>query len=210
MYKLKYFTEEDNEKVIAFMKEYSFAVITGIGEEFPVATHVPLEIKQVDGKLLFTGHIMKNSDHHKTFLKNENVLVIFNGPHCHVSASWYTPPNVASTWNYITVHAKGIINFGDEAYTRKIVEALTNKYESPDSEAAFNNLPVEYIDRLVKAIVGFTIEVESFDNVFKLSQNHDEETRQSIIEHLFKNGSDDEKKIAKEMMHRIDMPKQSK
>ena len=56
----------------------------------------------------------------------------------------------------------------------------------------------------------FTIEVESLDNVFKLSQNHDVETRQSIIRHLEQNGSDDEKKIAKEMQQRIDIPKQNK
>src|SRR5215213_1329874 len=124
MYKLKYFTEEDNEKVIAFMKKYSFATLTGIGDEYPVATHIPLDIKQMGDKLVFTGHIMKNSDHHKAFLKNEKVLVIFNGPHCHISASWYPQPVQASTWNYITVHAKGRISFGDEAYTRQIVEAL--------------------------------------------------------------------------------------
>ena len=29
----------------------------------------------------------------------------------------------------------------------------------------------EYIDQMLKAIIGFTIEVETFDNVFKLSQN---------------------------------------
>ena len=210
MYKLKYFTEDDNEKVIAFMKEYSFATITGMDEKYPVAKHVPLDIKQVDDKILFTGHIMKNSDHHKAFLKNEHVLVIFNGPHCHISASWYSNPVQASTWNYMTVHAKGKISFGDEAYTRQIVEDLTNKYERPESEAAFNKLPTEYIDRLVKAIVAFTIEVESIDNVFKLSQNHEPETRQNIIEHLYRNASDDEKKIAKEMLKRIDLPKQTK
>lgn len=210
MYKLKYFSEDDSEKVIAFMKEYSFASVTGMDEKYPVATHIPLEIMQTDGRLYFTGHIMKNSDHHKAFLKNEHVLVIFNGPHCHVSASWYPNPVQASTWNYITVHAKGKINFGDEAQTKKIVEALTNKYENPDSPAAFNKLTDEYVDRLVKAIVAFTIEVESIDNVFKLSQNHEPETRQSIIEHLRKNGSDDEKTIAAEMELRLGMPKQTK
>ncbi len=210
MYKLKYFTEEDNEKVVAFMKENSFAIIAGMNEDFPVATHVPLEVKQVNDKLFFTGHMMKNTDHHKVFLKNENVLVIFNGPHCHISASWYTNPNVASTWNYMAVHAKGKINFGDEAQTKKIVEDLTNKYEKPDSGASFNKLPNEYVDRLVKAIIAFRIEVQTLDNVFKLSQNHDEETRQRIIDHLRKNGSDDEKAIAREMEHRLDMPKQYK
>ncbi len=210
MYKLKYFTEEDKEKVIAFMKENSFATITGIDEKYPVATHVPLEIKQIEDKLYFTGHIMKNSDHHKAFSKNEHVLVIFNGPHCHVSASWYTEPNVASTWNYMTAHAKGKICFGDEAQTKKIVEELTNKYEKVGSEAAFNKLPNDYVDRLVKAIIAFTIKVESLDNVFKLSQNHDEKTRQSIIEHLRKRESDDENAIAEEMQKRIHIPKLSK
>src|SRR6476619_2195651 len=102
--------------------------------------------------LSFTGHIMKNSDHHKAFLKNENVLVIFTGPHCHVSASWYPNPVQASTWNYMTVHAKGKIRFGDEEYTKRIVECITNEYELPNSEAAFDKLPGEYVDRLVKAI----------------------------------------------------------
>ncbi len=210
MYKLKYFTEEDNEKVIAFMEENSFALITGMGDEYPVATQVPLDIKIENDKIFLTGHMMKNTDHHKAFLKNENVLVIFNGPHCHVSASWYSNPNVASTWNYMTVHAKGKIRFGDEAQTKKIVEGLTNKYEKPDSPAAFSKLSNEYVDRLVKAIIAFTIEVETLDNVFKLSQNHDEETRQSIIEHLRKNGSDNEKAIAEEMEQRLTMPKQYK
>src|ERR1035437_4998997 len=210
MYKLQYFTEEDNEKVISFMKENSFAFLTGIGDEYPVATQVPLDIKIENDKIFLTGHMMKNTDHHKAFLKNENVLVIFNGPHCYVSASWYSNPNVASTWNYMTVHAKGKIRFGDEAQTKKIVEGLTNKYEKPDSPAAFSKLSNEYVDRLVKAIIAFTIEVETLDNVFKLSQNHDEETRQSIIEHLRKNGSDNEKAIAEEMEQRLTMPKQYK
>jgi transcriptional regulator len=210
MYKLKYFTEEDNEKVIAFMKEYSFVTLTGMDEKYPVATHIPLDIIQKNDKLFFTGHIMKSSDHHKAFLKNANVLVIFNGPHCHVSASWYLNPVQASTWNYMTVHAKGKISFGDEEETKKIVEDITNKYEEPGSPAAFNKLSNEYVDRLVKAIIAFTIEVETIDNVFKLSQNHEPETRKSIIDKLNKNGSADEKAIAAEMELRIGIPKQSK
>ena len=210
MYKLPYFTEENHEKLISFIKENSFAIITGMNEKYPVATHVPLDVKTQEDKIIFIGHMMKNTDHHKAFAKNENVLIIFNGPHCHVSASWYTNPAVASTWNYMTVHAKGKIYFKDELQTKNIVEALTSKYETPGSAAAFNNLPNEYVDRLVKAIVGFEIEVESIDNVFKLSQNHELETRQSIVKHLNENGSDDERKIAEEMQLRIDIPKQYK
>ena len=137
MYKLLHFTEKDTDKVTAFMKDNSFAVITGFGEQYPVATHIPLEIVVADdGKISFSGHLMKNTDHHKAFVKNENVLVIFNGPHTYVSASWYTTPEVASTWNYITVHAKGKIVFTDDEDTYNIIKSITNRYEGTETAAS--------------------------------------------------------------------------
>ncbi|MEO8768883.1 MAG: FMN-binding negative transcriptional regulator [Ferruginibacter sp.] len=203
MYKLPYFTEEDQEKVITFMKENSFAVVTGFGDEYPVASHLPLSIDlKEDGKIFLSGHLMKNTDHHKAFEKNENVLVVFNGPHTYVSASWYTKPDVASTWNYITVHAKGKIKFTDEAGTYKAIKAITNKYEGTGTAASFDKLPDEYVQRLIKAIVGFEIEVVSFDNVFKLSQNHNDETRKSIVDHLHQRGDEQSDVIANEMKKR--------
>lgn len=204
MYKLPYFTEEDQEKVITFMKENSFAVVTGFGEEYPVASHLPLNIEIRGEKMFLTGHLMKNTDHHKAFEKNEHVLVVFNGPHTYVSASWYTKPDVASTWNYITVHAKGKIKFTDEEGTYNAIRAITNKYEGTDTAASFDKLPKEYVMRLINAIVGFEIEVMSFANVFKLSQNHNEETRANISTRLMERGDDHSETIAGEMRKRME------
>ncbi len=67
MYKFSYYTETDKGKVIAFMKENSFAIITSAGNDYPVATQIPLDIKEIDGKILLRGHLMKNTDHHKAF-----------------------------------------------------------------------------------------------------------------------------------------------
>lgn len=199
MYKLPYFTETDEEKVFEFMQKTTFSLITGIYQGSPVATHVPLDVKRKNGKVILTGHIMKGTDHHKAFLENDKVLVIFSGPHCYVSASWYVKKNVASTWNYMDVQATGNIRLTGEEETKKIIEDITNKYESLESEAAFNKLPEEYVDRLTKAIAGFHIEVESIENVFKLSQNHDEITRKQIIENLRKTNDYFAGEIAKEM-----------
>ena len=199
MYKLPYFTEEDQEKVIAFMKENAFAVVTGFGEGYPVASHLPLNFETRGENIFLTGHLMKNTDHHKAFEKNENVLIVFNGPHCFVSADWYNTPTVGSTWNYITVHAKGKIKFTDETGTLKAVNAITNKYVGTGTAASFDKLPEEYITRLIKAIVGFEIEVISFDNVFKLSQNHDEADRKNIIKKLKERADAGSIAIAEEM-----------
>lgn len=98
MYSLPYFTEKDSAKVLAFMQANPFALITGLGEQYPVATQIPLEIVVADdGKIVLSGHLMKNTDHHKAFVNNNQVLVIFTGPHCYVSASWYNNPQSAST-----------------------------------------------------------------------------------------------------------------
>ena len=203
MYKLPHFTEENEDVVFDFMNKNSFAIITGHNGQYPVATHVPLAISKEEEKIILTGHIMKNSDHHKAFVQHENILVIFSGPHCYVSASWYEKKEVASTWNYMDVHAKGKIKFGTEDDTKKIIQDVTDTYEGKQSEAAFQNLSPDYVDKLVKAIIGFTIEVSEVANVFKLSQNHDIINRQNIVKHLMLRTDEDSHGIAKEMEKRF-------
>ena len=203
MYKFSHYTEQDQQKVIDFMKENTFAFITGMGEDYPVATQIPLAIKIKDGKIFLEGHMMKKTDHHLAFEKNNSVLVLFTGPHCFVNANWYTDPHMGSTWNYMTVHAKGKITFMDEEGTRNAVKAVSDKYAGTTSESAFDNLPKEYINHMVKAILGFTIEVETFENVFKLSQNRDVASQKNIIEQLKKRGDANSAAIALEMENRL-------
>lgn len=203
MYKFSHYTEQDQQKVIDFMKENTFALITGMGEDYPVATQIPLAIKIKDGKIFLEGHMMKKTDHHLAFEKNNSVLVLFTGPHCFVNANWYTDPQMGSTWNYMTVHAKGKITFMDEEGTRNAVKAVSDKYAGTTSESAFDNLPKEYINHMVKAILGFTIEVETFENVFKLSQNRDVASQKNIIEQLKKRGDANSAAIALEMENRL-------
>ena len=203
MYNLPYFTEDNEELVFDFMQKNPFVNIVGYDGAYPVGTHVPVDVKKEEGKIVLTGHVMKHTTHHKAFLQNENVLVIFNGPHCYVSASWYTKKDVASTWNYIDVQAQGKITFHDAEQTKKIIHHLTDKYETSGSEAAFDKLPHEYVDRLVKAITGFTIEISDVENVFKLSQNRDVQSRENIIGKLMETGDAGANAIALEMKKRL-------
>lgn len=204
MYKFACFTEKDQSAVIAFMKANPFAVIAGCGEHYPVATQVPLDVGlKDDGKVFLSGHMMKNTDHHLAFEKRENVLVLFNGPHSHVSASWYINPARGSTWNYMTVHAKGRIRFKDAQGTYNILRDITAKYEESGSPAAFDQLPLEYISKRLEIIAGFTIEVDELNNIFKLSQDRDEASKKNVIEQLKRRGDDNALFIAEEMAKRL-------
>ena len=204
MYNLPYFKEGDQEVVLEFMRKHPFVFLSGVNEENkPVATQVPVFIDEKDGKLFLTGHIMRNNDHHKAFEKNPNVLAVFTSPHVYVSATWYDDPHQASTWNYMSVHAKGSIRFGNKEDLIAILKRLTLHYENnnPASTTVFDNLTSEYTEPLMKAIVAFEVEVVSIDNVFKLSQNRNEKSFHNIMDKLNEQGSDG-KFIAEEMKKR--------
>ena len=204
MYNLPYFKEKDGKVVLKFMREHPFVFLSGVDEENkPIATQVPVFIDEKEGKLFLTGHIMRNNDHHKAFEKNPNVLAVFTSPHVYVSATWYDNPHQASTWNYMSVHAKGRIRFGDHKDLVAILKRLTLHYENNNtgSTTVFDNLSSSYKEPLMKAIVAFEVEVTAIDNVFKLSQNRDEKSFNNIIAKLEEQGSDG-KFIAKEMRKR--------
>ena len=186
MYSFSYFKEKDIELVKQFMQQNSFALLAGCdAHQQPVATQVPLLLEEREGKLFLLGHIQRKTDHHLAFEQNPQVLAIFTGPHTYVSASWYSNPQVASTWNYIAVHAKGPVHFLGEAALLNILTRTTALYENnADSAALVEKMPAEYVSKMMKAIVAFEIEVTHLDNVFKLSQNRDKETYANIVDKL--------------------------
>jgi transcriptional regulator len=205
MYHFSYFKEKDKQVLLDFMEEYPFAFLTGsFASGAQVATQVPLLIEERDGELYVQGHIMRNTDHHKAFIENPNALVVFTGPSCYVSASWYSDPQMGSTWNYMSVHIHGKVEFMSDEALITFMRKLTLKFENGniDSQTIFDNLPATYTSNMMPAIVGFEIKAEKFDNVFKLSQNRDEQSYLNIITQLQKQGGYSAM-IAEEMEKRL-------
>jgi transcriptional regulator len=192
MYDLPHHKEKDHEEVIRFMKDHPFVFIIGADKNNkPVASQIPVFIDEKDGKYFLTGHIMRNTDHHKAFEQNKNVLAVFTGPHTYVSATWYTKP-VGSTWNYMSVHAHGTMRIGDKDELVAILKRLTLHYENGNtaSTTVFDNLPTEYTERMMKAIVPFEVEITELKHVFKLSQDRDEKSYDNIIQQLKEKDAD--------------------
>lgn len=206
MYNLPYYKEQDPQKVLDFIHRHPFAFIAGCDEGGkPVATQIPVFIEERDGKLFLTGHMMKNTDHHKAFEKNPAALCVFTGAHTYVSATWYSNPQQASTWNYMSAHVKGTLRFMDEAGLADVLRKTSLHFEGYNtaSTTVFDNLSGDYTSRLMKAIVAFEVTVEEIDHVFKLSQNRDKESYEAIVQKLNGEGGD-ATVIAEEMRKRTD------
>lgn len=206
MYNLPDYKEENELVIREFIAQYPFAFISGCdARNKPVATQIPVFIEEQNGRKILRGHMMKYTDHHRAFLHNENVLTVFTGKHTYVSATWYSNPNIPSTWNYMSVHVKGTIKFLDEHALAEVLRLTTLHFEGQNSKSAtvFDNLPVEMTKRLMQAIVAFEIDIQEMDAVFKLSQDRDAESYLSIINKL-EDQDDDGRAIAAEMKKRFE------
>jgi transcriptional regulator len=188
MYNYPHYKEEDKQKVLAFMQQHPFVTIIGANANGRVeATQIPVLIEQRDGNIFITGHVAKKMDHEKAFAQNPNVLLIFTGAHTYVSGTYYTGNlQQASTWNYISIHARGEMKWMDEEGLRNLLRKLTLHFEKNNtaSTTIYDNLPADYIDKLIKAIVGFELEVTELENVHKLSQNRDEKSYDNVVKEL--------------------------
>lgn len=203
MYNLPYFKEQDPEKIRAFMKANPFAMLIGCADGRPVATQLPFLLEGEGEGLVLCGHIMRQTDHHRAFEKNPDVLCVFTGAHSYVSAGRYADPHTASTWNYLAVHARGQLRFTSEDELYSILQRTTDHFENdPSSPASFRHLPQDYLARLVPAIVGIRVEVSAIENVFKLSQNKTAEEQQRIAAQLSA-GDGNAMAIAAEMKKRL-------
>jgi transcriptional regulator len=164
MYKFSYFKENDKQRIFDFIEQNPFAFMTGSflsGNQ--VATQIPILLEERDGEIFLQGHIMRNTDHHKAFSENPQVLIVFTGPNCYVSASWYNNPQIGSTWNYMSVHIAGNITFMNSDELAVLMRKLTLKFENGNTESPtfFENLPDNFLQKMMPAIIGFEIKPNS-------------------------------------------------
>jgi len=194
MYNYPHYKEHDREKLITFMHDHPFITLIGSDKNGRIeATQIPVLVEEKEGRLFIYGHIAKKSDHHQAFEENPNVLALFTGAHTYVSGSWYSGnPHQASTWNYISIHARGQIKFLDEAALIELLKKLSLHFENNNttSSTVYDNLPNDYKEKLIKAILAFELEITEMDNVHKLSQNRDEKSYDNIVQQLKKQQGD--------------------
>lgn len=201
MYIPKYFKIEDEETIFQMIEMYSFATLISQHNGSPCATHLPLLLNKEE-RVLY-GHFARANEQWKDSA-NQNVLVIFQGPHCYISPSWYETTMAVPTWNYVSIHLYGeleIIN--DPAFIYDTLNDMVVKYESADSKYNLSDVDQSYIDGLQKGIVAFKITIKEIEAKAKLSQNHPVERQQLIIKHLEKTSNEDNKEIAALMKENI-------
>lgn len=185
MYIPKSFSETDLDTLQAFMQQHNFAAVVSQLEGELVATHLPLMLDKTRGQYgTLVGHLARANTQWKGFDERE-ALVIFQGPHTYITPNWYETTPSVPTWNYTVVHAYGTPRIVEEpAALSVMLESLVNHHEAGFSPSWKMELPEDYMDKMLKAIVGFELTITRLEGKFKLSQNKLETDHARVTEAL--------------------------
>ena len=195
MYSPSYNQVEDRAELLEFMRANSFAVlVTGTGGTLH-ASHLPVMVHDHGKDLVIDSHMAKNNAQWKEFFDDE-VVVIFAGPHAYVSPRWYEERERVPTWNYAAVHAYGIPKLVSDPKLkhesqRRLVAAL-----DPRWLPQFDALRQEYVDRMLDGIVNFQVAVTRLETRWKLSQNRSRREQELIAAELEKSDDSVERALA--------------
>jgi transcriptional regulator len=125
----------------------------------------------------------------------DEVLAVFQAEDAYISPNWYPSKHETHqqvpTWNYRVVHAYGKITiYDDEKYVRALVGRLTKKHEASQPKPwKMSDAPRDYMEMMVKSIVGIEIEITRFIGKFKLSQNRENRDRLNAGQVLVEQGN---------------------
>ncbi|TVV43175.1 FMN-binding negative transcriptional regulator [Thalassolituus sp. C2-1] len=188
MYVPNHFKEDDIGKLQQYIRDYGFGLLIVADDCGIEANHVPFHLSSEDDGSLgqLQCHLARSNPVWQRLQDGARVLAVFQGPDAYVSPSWYETKvetgRVVPTWNYLAVHVEGSARIiEDSTWLKHHLHRLTDQHESSMSNPwSVDDAPVEFTERLVKAIVGVEIKIKTLTGKLKASQNQTEKNRAGV------------------------------
>ena len=195
MYSPPYNRPEDRAEILAFMRANDFPLlVTGTGGTLH-ASHLPVVIQERGKELFLDMHMAKNNPQWREFFDDE-VLVVFSGPHAYVSPRWYEQKERVPTWNYAAVHAYGMPKIIEGRAAKHAGQERLVATRDPEWLPAFRQLREQYVTEMLEGIVNFEIQVTRLETRWKLSQNRGRREQELIAAELEKSSDSTARALA--------------
>lgn len=178
MYIPAHFNESRPETLHELIAQHPLGILVANGKSGLSANHLPFMLHPQEGTQgVLHCHVARNNPVWQDLENGDEVMVIFRAGDAYISPQWFpskleTHKQVPS-WNYIVAHAYGRVTIRDEErYVRGAVARLTRIHEASQPVPwKMTDGPKDYIDAMLKAIVGIEIEITRLIGKTKLSQN---------------------------------------
>jgi len=203
MYVPRAFAVDDVQILHQQMQASPLPVLVTHASHGLLASHVPLLLNPDEGQYgTLYGHLARANAHWQDLAEGSEALVIFAGEQAYISPSFYPSKaehgKAVPTWNYLAVHAYGSAEvFDDAERLLALVSRLSSKHEADRPQPwAVSHAPQDYIDSMLKAIVGFRLPITRLDGKRKLSQNRDAADQAGVRKGLLANSNQQDHALA--------------
>lgn len=198
MYIPPHFAVTQPELLHKIIREHPLGALVTQGPAGLDAEHIPFEFDPGVGSLgTLSAHVARSNPLWQHCPSGTPAMVIFRGAEAYISPNWYPSKHEAHrqvpTWNYEVVHAHGTLTVrDDERFVRGLVARLTRRHEAgePRPWKMADSAP-EFIDGLLRNIVGIEIAITSLVGKAKLSQNKESRDRLNAADTLAARGRSD-------------------
>lgn len=186
----KVFREERLDVIHGLMRAHPLATLITAGGGGLVANLIPFSLHDGGHFGILRAHFAGGNRQLEALREGAEVLVLFQGPDCYVTPSWYPSKGehgkVVPTWNFAMVQARGVAQVIDEAdWLLQQVEQLTNDQELRRAHSwKVSDAPADFIAAQLKGIVGIEIRILSIEGKWKISQNRQSADYQGVVEGL--------------------------
>lgn len=169
----------DPEEVKRLIRGNPWATFVSHTSNGLIASHYPVLLDENAEGITILSHFGR-PDEKLHELGEHEMLVIIQGPHDYVSASWYEPGDLVATWNHVTAHLYGIPEILSEEENYQVLSRLTDHFEQhyPGGRSLAEN--EADTRRAAKGTVGLRMRITRFDARAKLSQNKTPEITERI------------------------------
>ncbi len=174
----------DIDQIHALMQQHSFAtLVTSDDDGVPFATHMPVKLDSARGPHgTLISHIARANPQWRHFRADQEILIVFQGPHAYISPTWYRGDFNVPTWNYAAVHAYGIPRVVEDPTTlQTMLTDLITTYETPQPQPWSMDWTDARGHQLLKAIVGFELEITRLEGKVKMNQNKSAADQHGVI-----------------------------
>lgn len=212
MYNVPSFNESDTTILRNLVRDHPLATIINHDADGGLnANHIPL-IWCDDGSEhgVLRGHIARANPLCNDHANGSDVLAIFQGASGYISPSWYATKTethkVVPTYNYTALHAHGRLMIKDDTdWLLALLNDLTDKHElSLKTPWSVSDAPTEYIQQMMKVIMGIEISIHSLQGKWKVSQNQPQRNQSSVLKHLSELGQNDMAELVNQRMRPTD------
>lgn len=196
MYTPAHFAITNQDALHRIIREHPLGILVTPTSTGMDANHIPFEFDPAVGEHgLLSAHVARANPVWQQCRDGADVMVIFRGNESYISPNWYPSKHethrLVPTWNYEVVHVHGRLTvMDDEKFARRVVARLTRTHEAQEPKPwKMGDSAPEFIDSMIKAIVGIQVSVERVEGKAKLSQNREPRDRLSAADTLAKRGA---------------------